>query len=631
MADTIKIEVAKLTSAITKLTTLVDAIDQHRRSAASASPIALPSLADTQLGLKVARLRDRLPELQTRLDLAKLLDEKGTGQVSYSVPGPDTVQAAKLLITTELTRKLQELKVDDPASRERAAVLAAILAQYGKDPAVANKVMQALGPDGLQKAMRTLRSLTATQPPYFAGVKDPAGERKAVLALQDQMASSLALMLSTASKSLNQDWGNRFAHDTWIAGVLLRYADKQNLSFGKEFFRGVGHSLKDREQGDPLAWDATMRDPDNASFGTESLADSNPMREYLNTADNSAGNAQGALGDDELRKYFLRDRRYQSGDTQLDQVGKVLELATVGAARSSNDDEARTAADISSHVLWMTKGDNTRPLSAFTDEVGGILATYIQDVDRAVNGGDLAPGASDIAEYRIGIGPDDGLARYQIGLDTASLKSSLAFIRDDEVAMSKVGEAITLFNQTRMDWGAEHHKPNDLSDPFVKTARESAQLQSTFTNEAIEGDLDNLDRRIKAMNYMTAPLDNLNSVLAVGKVPLGELINDGVIGAARDAAADHAVQAALREANREDGRAIAQVQLQAAYAAVRAMPDKAEVTDWPRINGQLKTFDQLEDQEISAMLQRIRNRTGVTGIAADGIEDAWKTVDDRYK
>lgn len=42
MADTIKIEVAKLTSAITKLTTLVDAIDQHRRSAASASRSPYP-------------------------------------------------------------------------------------------------------------------------------------------------------------------------------------------------------------------------------------------------------------------------------------------------------------------------------------------------------------------------------------------------------------------------------------------------------------------------------------------------------------------------------------------------------------------------------------------------------------
>ena len=640
MVDTVKIEVAKLSSAISKLTTLVDAVDRHRRTAAAVSPIGLPSLGDAELGLKVTRLRDRLPELQTRLDLAKLLDEQGTGQVSYYVPGQDTLEETKLLVGTELAKKLQELKVNDPGSRERAVELAALLARYGKDPLVSKRMMQALGPDGLTKAMRGLRSVTAAQPPYWVGLKDQAGERKAVLAMQDQLANSLALMLSTASKSLNRDWGAKFAHDPWVAGVLLRYADKQNLSFGKEFFRGVGHSLKEREQGDTDAWSNLSVDPDNASFGTESLTDTNPMREYLNTADNSTETSQAVMGDEELREYFLRGRRYTSGDPLLDQAGKVLEKATVGAARSTNDDEARTAADISSHVLSMTN-DKLKPNSGFTDEVGAIMGTYIMDMDEALAGvGENpadGPGATAIDEYRLGLEAKDGLPRFGLSLDEDTAKSAIGFIRDDETAIRKFGQAVTLYNQTRMDWGAVHHHPGDYSqgDPFQKTVRESAQLQSVVTDELIQGDLDNTEKRIRTMELLTAPLDNLNPVLGIGihgvDIPLGELINDGIVGAERDGAGDHLLPQALREANEKDGRASSMVKLQAVYAATRAMPNDPSLPDWPDENGHPKSPNQMTDREIRDLLRAIDNRDGVTGATAAGIEDAWKTVDDRYQ
>jgi len=629
MGDTIQIDVAKLTSAITKLTTLVDSIDSRRRTAATVSPIGLPSLSDTQLGLKVTRLRDRLPELQTRLDLAKLLDEKGTGQVTYQVPGADGLVETKLLIGTHLASSLAAVKVDDPASRLRAAELAALLAKYGKDTTVANRLMQALGPGGLTKVMRTLRSVTTAQPPYWVGVKDQATEKAAVLALQDQMAGSLALLLSTASKSLGRDWGRDFARDSWAAGVLLRYADKQNLSFSKEFFRGVGHTFKERENGDPLAWDAASRDPDNNSFGTESLADSNPMREYLNTADNSAETSQAVMGDEGLREYFLRDRRYLQDDPLLDQAGKVLDRATIGAARSLNDDEARTAADISSHVLSMTN-DKVKPHPGFTDEVGGIMATYIMDIDRALvgDGSDdmtTGPGSTAIGEYRMGLDAEDGLPRFGIKLDEDTAKNAIGYIREDETAVRKFGQSVALYNQTRMDWGAEHHKNDTPGDAFHQTVRESAQLTSLVTAELIEGDLDDANKRIRTMELLTAPLDNVNPA-----APVGELINDGIIGAGREAAGDRLLQQELQKANEKDGNAASFVKLQAVYAANRAMPDNPDVPDWPTANGQLKPPGELTDAEIRELLRAIGNRGGVTGTAASGIEDAWKTVDERY-
>jgi hypothetical protein len=287
--------------------------------------------------------------------------------------------------------------------------------------------------------------------------------------------------------------------------------------------------------------------------------------------------------------------------------------------------------------------DKLKPNSGFTDEVGAIMGTYIMDMDRVLVGDgsdDMAngPGATAIHKYRLGLDAQDGLPRFRIKLDEDTAKNAIGFIRDDEAAIRKFGQSVTLYNQTRMDWGAVHHKPGDTGkgDSFQTMVRESAQLQSTVTDELIQGDLKNTEKRIRTMELLTAPLDNLNPVLGISAggidIPLGELINDGIVGVGKDAAGEHLLQQALREANEKDERATCMVKLQAVYAAVRAIPDDPSLPDWPADqNGRLKAPSELTDREIRDLREDIGNSQDLTGTASATVEDAWKTVDDRYK
>src|SRR5882757_5550821 len=134
MGETIKIDINKLNSALSKLDALATSIDTQRRSAMSNCPISLPSLEDGALGATSKFLIDQKPELQTRLDLAKLLDQDGDGQATYTVDHGDQLWEVKRALSDEMTKQLKDLKVDSKEDRERAALLAGMLNRYKDDP-----------------------------------------------------------------------------------------------------------------------------------------------------------------------------------------------------------------------------------------------------------------------------------------------------------------------------------------------------------------------------------------------------------------------------------------------------------------------------------------------------------------
>jgi hypothetical protein len=225
MAD-ITINIEKLTSALGKLDTLISSVDAQRRSAMSNTPIALPSLTDENLGKTTTWLTEQKPELQTRLDLAKLLDVDGDGNATYAVEYGDQLCEVKRALGDEMTEQLQNLDIDSVEGRERAALLASLLNQYQNDPDIPWQVMNALGPEGLTEVMNKLRNLTSQYgPDYWEYTDNPGDEYQALFALQESMGTGLAGMFSSASTYMGGDWGTKVAEDPWAASVLLRYIE----------------------------------------------------------------------------------------------------------------------------------------------------------------------------------------------------------------------------------------------------------------------------------------------------------------------------------------------------------------------------------------------------------------------
>jgi hypothetical protein len=624
MGDTIKIDINKLNSALTKLDTLATSIDTQRRSAMSNCPIALPSLEDGTLGATSKFLTEQKPELQTRLDLAKLLDQDGDGQASYTVEHGDQLWEVKRALSDEMTKELKGLDVDSKEDRERATLLAQMLNRYQNDPDIPWQVMNGLGPEGLTTVMNKLRTMTGQYgSSYWQTTDNPGDEHTALIDLQESMGKGLAGMFSSASVYMGGDWGKKVAQDPWAASVLLRYVDKANKDIDPLVFEAMGTELKDREHNDPMIWSQMFNDPDYWNFGNQHFSNLSPLREYLNVADNSTRDAQAVMGNKDLLHYFTSER--QDYDHLSDQAGKVLGVATIDAANSDNYQYAMKAAEISSNLLYDLGGD-AKPLDGVKEEVGGIIATYIMDADRVYDGhGDKEAGihlwGKDGSPYGYGLDENSGLPRYGINMDESHLRNLLEDVGDNDSAKSSIGNATTLLNQVRLDYGAAHQ--GEDSDAMRKAAHESSALTGFMTDGLVNGNIDSekdaAEERKKVAEFFTAPID----LIPTDKVPvIGDLIKDQVKDAIVEGYTADKTDDAISSGNDDKQTSTNQVKLQAMYSMEKHNLDNG--VDWPKDSyGHYKAPDTLSGDEIKAILEKSDSVTGLTGTVTDTIDGAW--------
>jgi hypothetical protein len=622
MAD-ITINIEKLNSALTKLDGLVSSVDSHRRSAMSNTPISLPSLSDENLGKTTTWLTEQRPELQTRLDLARLLDVDGDGNATYRIEHGDQLWEVKRGLSDEMTKQLQNLDIDDVGSRERATLLAQLLNRYQNDPDIPWQVMNALGPEGLTSVMNKLRNLTSSYgPDYWQRTDNPGAEHQAMIDLQEAMGTGLAGMFSSASTYMDSEWGKKVAQDPWSAAVLLRYIDKANRDLDPMVFEAMGVELKNREHNDPMLWSQMFSSTDYWHFGNQDLGNLNPLREYLNVADNSTRAAQAVMGNKDLLHYFTSER--QDWDHLSDQAGKVLAAATIDVATSDNYQYAMNAAEISSNLVW-DLGGKSKPLDGVKEEIGGILATYILDADRVFDGqGDGGPGihlwGPDGSPYGYGLTDASGLPKYGINMDAEHLRNLLEDVGGNDAAKSAVGKATTILNQVRFDQAAA----NQSTDPGAmdKASHEASSLTGFMTDSLINGDIDGEEARAaerkKVAGYFTAPLDLIKTdkVPVVGKLLMGEVKDAIIKGYTADKTQD-----AISQGNSDKQTSTNMVKLQALYSM--QSHDLPSGVTWPSDNGQAKTPDQLSNDEIRQILEQADTQTGLTGQVTDSIDGAW--------
>jgi hypothetical protein len=617
----IKIDIAKLQSALTKLDNLATSIDTQRNAANSNTPIELPSLADGTLGQTAKWLTDQKPELQTRLDLAKLLDEDGDGQASYSVEYGDKLWEVKRGLSDEMTKQLKDLDVNSKEDRERAALLAGMLNRYKDDPDIPWQVMNALGPEGVTKVMNKLHNLVGQYgETYWQNTENPGEEHQALIALQESMGNGLSQMFSSASTYMDAEWGTKIAQDPWAATVMMRYIDKANRDISPMVFEAMGVELKDREHNDPMIW-SQMFGPDYANFGEQHFGDMKPMKEYLNVADNSTRAAQAVMGNEDLLRYFTSER--QDYDNLSDQAGKVLQTATVDAAKDDNYQYAMKAADISSHLLYQLGDKDTEPLDGIQEEVGKIIGTYIMDAEGTMGiPGDDKPGIN--LDYVNGKWPPgwtekDGFPPYGINLNNVVLTDVLNDIGGNDEAARTIGQSTTMYNQALFDKAAQH------PDEKIVTQSQRAALFTGFMQDGLldgkisSGEAD-VEERKKAADLFTLPLD----FIPTDKVPV---IGDYIIGEVKDGISESYAgdnSDTIAEANESWNNTMTTTKLQAYYSMANSehYQDTSVVKDWPNgADGEPKRPDQLSRDEINTIVGQVKGLE--QGDGEDGKDVAW--------
>jgi hypothetical protein len=625
MAD-ITINIEKLESALGKLDTLITTTDSQRAYARSNTPTELPSLGDENLGKTTTWLTEQKPELQTRLDLAKLLDEDGDGEATYSVEYGDQLWEVKRALGDEMTEQLENLDIDSVEGRERAELLASLLNQYKDDPDIPWQVMNALGPEGLTEVMNKLRNLTGEYGATYTDLlDDPGAENQALIDLQESMGTGLAGMFSSASTYMDGEWGTKVAEDPWAASVLLRYIDNANRDLSPMVFEAMGVELKERENNDPMLWQEMFGNGAYSQFGNENFSELNPMREYLNVADNSTRAAQAVMGNEDLLRYFTSERLDHYDDLS-NQAGKVLGVATIDAANSDNYQYAMAAAEISSNLVYQLGGD-AEPLDGVKEEIGGIIGTYIMDADRVFDGqGDSEAGyhlwGENGSPYGYGLDENSGLPRYGINMDAEHLRNLLEDVGDNDAAKSAVGTATTLLNQVRLDNAAGYQ--GDDSGAMDKAAQEASSLTGFMTDSLINGDIDNEEEaaaeRKKVAEFFTAPID----LIPTDRAPV---IGDLLIGEMKDAIIDgytaDKTQDAIGQGNSDVQTSTNMVKLQALYSMETHGLDNA-VDGWPTENGRPKAPDQLSDEEVRTILEQSDTGTGLVGSVTGNIDGHWR-------
>jgi hypothetical protein len=524
----------------------------------------------------------------------------------------------------------------------------ALTKEHKDDPYFGQTVATTLGPQKIVEIMQKAKGLTGPDEPHYA-VDDESAELDRLRGIQDQLATTLGVSLAAGSRAPGGLPGYAktiIEKDARVAGYLFKYADQQGVAFSGEFTHEAGKELVAIEGQDPAIWQQRY-DNDLYTFGnTDSFEDDkDPMLWFLRAADNSVDSAQGLMGDRDLMKYLMNDQ--PDWDGRDDQAGNILRVATIEAARlpvpegtDPQDSQAWKAAQIASNALDVA-GEGGKPHDGVKEELGGILALYMPDVDRAFANPDGGPGVYDHTKegWPKGVKPEDGWPQFGIQMTDEDLRDVLGDIGGNDTATNLVGKSATAYNQVRLTRGAEESVgwtgPGNRS-PFEIAGSDSATLQGFLVDGMARGRIDDAadleKERKRIATAFLLPVSLASNALPAGGQAAAPLV-DAVIGKISDEIADGAkgdsVKLAYEEANTSWDQTRQTLKMQVLIAAYQTDQVPPEVT-WPvdETTGLKKTPDQLTDQEKREMLQDFRGAGGFAGDAMSGVEtgqDAYQS------
>lgn len=400
---TVKIDIELIGTAITALTDLAGDIDTQRQHAARVTPISLPSLEDGTLDKKARWLSDHVEDLESRRDLAKLLDKEGTGSATYTVTS-DTLRNVQDLLGTELAAATADLGPDaDPEDVERVSSL---LARWQNDPEVMSSMFTELGPDGTVAALSNVSSAMS-----YSGVEYEK---------LDALAKQLRTGMSTASEAPGFP-AEDFARDVVRYSVPPLLSDEeqeafyekygvsvtgganlltflmQDTTYSDDFLLGAARQLDEFEQ---LAKDGIM--PADVWYGHNGHGPldtgrgdgwyDDPMAAIMhNLGENPQAGLTFFTEDESRQKYYFNDRSWEA-DGYAGISHAVEGIGTDATNLESNAEDTTKLVSQFLDEVSNSPGFNPEDATAASPYLADLLKFYMPAVDNALRNG---PGEGD--------------------------------------------------------------------------------------------------------------------------------------------------------------------------------------------------------------------------------------------
>lgn len=494
---TVNIDIEKLNTAITKLTDLAARIDGQRARASTGTPVSVPSLGDSELGKKSLWLRDQLPELQTRHDLAVLLDTGDTGHASYDI-AYDNLTNTKDLLGQQLASALNN--VDAETSAEDLDELNSILVRQQNDPDVMGALFETLGPDGtvgvigslttwmnfvgpdeverLRTLAENMRSglATASNSPAWQNRPDPYGSSLtyAQIFADDMVRYSVAPLLTTEEQdAFAQAYPNVGMHGASVLTFLM-----QEHGYSGDFLVSAASTLDQFEQQseDSMFGPATNWYSHN---GMSSLIDSGQMGAYDDPMaaimQNFAANPDDGLTFfTEDRQLFYFDKRDWTHDG-YESIAMAADSIATDSDNLANNPEATTRL-ASAFVDYIADGEGFNPedAEAASPYVADLLKFYMPAVDQALRNGEME-GQPNSEPFELNyFGTFEHYPEFYRG----DLDSIMQVAMGTEDGMTSIAEGVGAFQQTQINnaavvFGLDPDDPStqtQLRDVLERTA-----------------------------------------------------------------------------------------------------------------------------------------------------------------
>ncbi|TCC45874.1 hypothetical protein E0H75_29625 [Kribbella capetownensis] len=403
MPESVEIDSKKLKAAYDDLDSLVRVVKGRAKAARNETPIPLPSLDGDFNGL-VSWLEDQKPELKTRLDLAVLLDTKGTGHATYQVD-QDTLDNTKTLLGDALAERGMDLHAGGDAKQVRA--YNEILATYAGDGKVMSPMFQKLGPENTLRVLSNVGQ--ASVPPMSEDVE--AKKRLMDLYRQGLGAASkepgfphesFADGLVKAATKDPEDYVGRGTTGYGLTSALsvlmynAHFSDSfaKDLALGLDKYERVDHKGQDHlwtnrpdAMGTDFLWDQMLPSDAAPQATTDPLIAMNTMLA------NSPEAALDFFDDNERQKYYIKDRSWQGDGYQS--LSHVLDVASTDPdiIKGPHAKDAAELAGATVNLLSQRRGSLT-DMSTLIEDMRGdsaknfahILGTYMVGADVVVNG-----------------------------------------------------------------------------------------------------------------------------------------------------------------------------------------------------------------------------------------------------
>lgn len=628
-----------LDDAIEHMGDLAERVEQSRRRCVLANPNRGPELPSLDYsgvtGVAPQWLRDNVTDPITIVrDLARMLDTEDTGSVVWDGSTTGSIDDIKTEVGRQLADRLDDpADIDDPEDLDRYLASLEMLERYADDPEVTTAFATELGPEGVANVLNQAATLTG-QYSNFPNTMDmyedsSYGEQyERVIAMQDTLGDTLSTVLGTASRE--GDLAESFGRDMveqggpQAASILFDYGARGGVEFGTDFLTDAGDALLDWENGQGgMYWTAF---PQNNQFGTsDSEAQRDPVVQWMEALPHNVEASQETMLD-EGRASYLIERTSPTEDDWGTAAGDVLQTATIDQALN-DDSTGQNAATISAWAIDHYGGE-AEPSDGVKEELGGIVATYIRDVDGSLaSGADLPPGTYGPGEAPSGLLQADGFPPYGIEIDRDALRGTLSDIGDNDSALSIVSGAANRFNDARLAVAIEENAGSEEtgSDSVMYNAvRQNGGLNGFVLDNMLEGGIsaarDDEEMRQRIAELALAPTEGLK---AVGG-PVGSYVVDQITGEVTDAFVGTGVADSIDGSNDVFETMTETSQQQALQAMVNSdgVPTGELANIWPTSHGSPVDAADLDPAEWRNILNEVRGGGyGQASAAVNAIND----------